>query len=108
MRLALHHHDSGRRVTELWQLNLFWGVLSDIGTGVVAPVLGARVAHPWFVERRDQALGNFGAALASYFGGVSRDTFGDYTAAFLAVMDAMMALLVRRRPASANPAEARS
>jgi predicted MFS family arabinose efflux permease len=44
-----------------------------------------------------------GAALASYLGGVSRDTFGDYTAAFLgagilAAMAAMMALLVRRRP----------
>jgi hypothetical protein len=70
-------------------------------------VLGATVAHPWFVERRGLALGIFGTALASYFGGVSRDTFGDYTAAFLAVMAAMMALLVRR-PASANPAEARS
>jgi hypothetical protein len=53
------------------------------------------------------------AALASYLGGVARDSFGNYTAAFLgagilAVMAAMMALLVRRRPASASPAEARS
>ena len=76
-------------------------------------MLGATLAHPWFVERRGLALGIFGTALASYFGGVSRDTLGDYTAAFLGagilvVMAAMMALLVRRRPASANPAEARS
>ena len=71
-------------------------------------MLGATVTHPWFVERRGLALGNFGAALASSFGGVSRDAFGDYTAAFLVVMDVMMALLVRRRLASANPAEARS
>src|ERR687898_810215 len=31
----------GAAMTELWQLNLFWGVLSGLGTGVVAPVLGA-------------------------------------------------------------------
>jgi MFS family permease len=30
----------GAAMTELWQLNLFWGVLSGLGTGVVAPVLG--------------------------------------------------------------------
>jgi MFS family permease len=32
----------GAAMTELWQLNLFWGVLSGLGTGVVAPVLGPR------------------------------------------------------------------
>jgi MFS family permease len=32
----------GASMTELWQLNLFWGVLSGLGTGVVAPVLGPR------------------------------------------------------------------
>ena len=103
---------AGATVTELWQLTLFWGVLSGIGTGVVGPVLGATVANRWFVERRGLVLGIFGAAHASYLGGVLRDSFGDYTAAFLgagilAVIAAMMALLVRRRPAFANP-EARS
>lgn len=49
-------------VTELWQLTLFWGVLSGIGTGVATAVLGATVANRWFVTRRGFVLGLFGAA----------------------------------------------
>src|SRR3712207_6892246 len=56
---------AGAAVTELWQLNLFWGVLSGLGTGVVAPVLGATVANRWFVERRGLVLGIFGAAASA-------------------------------------------
>ncbi|MGH3089228.1 MAG: MFS transporter [Rubrobacteraceae bacterium] len=56
---------AGATVAELWQLNLFWGVLSGIGTGVVAPVLGATVANRWFVERRGLVLGIFGAAASA-------------------------------------------
>lgn len=56
---------AGAAVTELWQLNLFWGVLSGAGTGVVAPVLGATVANRWFVERRGFVLGIFGAAASA-------------------------------------------
>ena len=56
---------AGATVTELWQLNLFWGVLSGIGTGIVAPVLGATVANRWFVERRGLVLGIFGAAASA-------------------------------------------
>jgi sugar phosphate permease len=56
---------AGATVTEVWQLNLFWGVLSGIGTGVVAPVLGATVANRWFVERRGLVLGIFGAAASA-------------------------------------------
>jgi MFS family permease len=55
----------GATVTELWQLNLFWGVLSGIGTGIVAPVLGATVANRWFVERRGLVLGILGAAASA-------------------------------------------
>src|SRR5829696_1909999 len=55
----------GAAMTELWQLNLFWGVLSGVGTGVVAPVLGATVANRWFVERRGLVLGIFGAAASA-------------------------------------------
>ena len=36
---------AGAAVTELWQLNLFWCVLSGVGTGIIAPVLGATVAN---------------------------------------------------------------
>jgi MFS family permease len=53
-------------MTELWQLNLFWGVLSGVGTGIVAPVLGATVANRWFVERRGLVLGIFGAAASGW------------------------------------------
>jgi sugar phosphate permease len=56
---------AGAAITELWQLNLFWGVLSGIGTGIVAPVLGATVANRWFVERRGLVLGIFGAAASA-------------------------------------------
>ena len=52
-------------MTELWQLNLFWGVLSGVGTGIVAPVLGATVANRWFIERRGLVLGIFGAAASA-------------------------------------------
>jgi sugar phosphate permease len=55
----------GAAMTELWQLNLFWGVLSGLGTGIVAPVLGATVANRWFVERRGLILGIFGAAASA-------------------------------------------
>jgi sugar phosphate permease len=56
---------AGAAVTELWQLNLFWGVLSGVGTGIVAPVLGATVANRWFVARRGLVLGIFGAAASA-------------------------------------------
>jgi sugar phosphate permease len=56
---------AGAAMTELWQLNLFWGVLSGVGTGFVAPVLGASVANRWFAERRGLVLGVFGAAASA-------------------------------------------
>jgi predicted MFS family arabinose efflux permease len=52
-------------MTALWQLNLFWGALSGIGTGIVASVLGATVANRWFVERRGLVVGIFGAATSA-------------------------------------------
>jgi sugar phosphate permease len=55
----------GAAMTELWQLTLFWGVLSGLGTGIVAPVLGATVANRWFVERRGLVLGILGAAASA-------------------------------------------
>ena len=53
---------AGAAMTELWQLNLLWGVLSGAGTGVVVPVLGATVANRWFIERRGLVLSILGAA----------------------------------------------
>ena len=53
------------RMTELWQLNLFWGALSGIGTGIAGSVLGAAVASRWFVARRGLVIGMFGAATSA-------------------------------------------
>ena len=52
-------------MTALWQLNLFWGALSGIGTGMVSAVLGAAVANRWFVTRRGIVTGLFGAATSA-------------------------------------------
>ncbi len=48
-----------------WQLNLFWGGLSGLGTGVASAVLGATVANRWFVQRRGLVMGVFGAATSA-------------------------------------------
>lgn len=56
---------AGATMTEFWQFSLFWGVFSGVGTGIVAPVLGATVANRWFVERRGLVLGIFGAAASA-------------------------------------------
>lgn len=52
-------------MTEQWQLNVFWGLLSGIGTGLAAAVLGATVASRWFVARRGLVLGIFGGATSA-------------------------------------------
>jgi sugar phosphate permease len=49
----------------LWQLHLFWGVVVGIGTGAVGQVLGATVAHRWFLAYRGLVIGLFGAASAA-------------------------------------------
>ena len=52
-------------MTSVWQLNLFWGALSGIGTGVASTVLGAAVANRWFVARRGVVTRIFGAATSA-------------------------------------------
>jgi sugar phosphate permease len=53
---------------ELWQLHLFWGLLTGIGTGGIAGVLGATVANRWFNKHRGMIVGIFsGAAAAGQF-----------------------------------------
>lgn len=53
------------RITQLWHLNLLWGALSGLGTGMVGGVLGPAVANRWFVERRGLVIGIFGASLSA-------------------------------------------
>ena len=52
-------------MTQLWQLVLLWGVVSGVGTGMVATVLGAAVANRWFVEKRGLVMGIFGGATSA-------------------------------------------
>ena len=47
---------------EIWQLTLFFGLLSGLGTGLVASVLGPTVATRWFVKDRGLVVGFFGAS----------------------------------------------
>ncbi|HXF61251.1 MAG TPA: MFS transporter [Caldilineaceae bacterium] len=53
------------RMAAIWQLYLFWGALSGMGTGLMASVLGATVASRWFVARRGLVVGIFGAATSA-------------------------------------------
>src|SRR4029078_440746 len=41
---------------EIWQLTLLFGVLSGLGTGLVASVLGPTVATRWLLTHRGLAL----------------------------------------------------
>lgn len=52
-------------MTATWQLWLCWGVLTGVGTGMTALVLGATVANRWFVQRRGLVLGILTAANAT-------------------------------------------
>jgi sugar phosphate permease len=49
-------------VREIWQLTLLFGLLSGLGTGLVASVLGPTVATRWFVKDRGLVVGVFGAS----------------------------------------------
>ncbi len=53
------------RMTTTVELLLVWGALSGIGTGLAAAVLGAAVAHRWFVARRGLVTGIFGASTSA-------------------------------------------
>jgi sugar phosphate permease len=49
-------------VREIWQLTLLFGLLSGLGTGLVASVLGPTIATRWFVKDRGLVVGIFGAS----------------------------------------------
>ena len=52
-------------VREIWQLALFFGLVSGLGTGLVASVLGPTIATRWFVERRGLVTGILGASTST-------------------------------------------
>jgi len=48
-----------------WQLVLTWGVLTGLGTGVLANVLGITVVNRWFKKSRGLAMGILTASVAT-------------------------------------------
>src|SRR3990170_2634782 len=52
-------------VREIWQLTLLFGLLSGLGTGLVASVLGPTVATRWFVRNRGLVTGILGASTST-------------------------------------------
>jgi len=52
-------------VQSQWQLNLFFGFMSGMATGLVASVLGATIASRWFVKNRGLVIGMMGAAVSA-------------------------------------------
>jgi len=52
-------------VQTTWQLVLTWGVLTGLGTGVLANVLGATIVNRWFKKSRGLAMGILTASVAT-------------------------------------------
>lgn len=52
-------------MTQPWHYVLSWGVLSGIGTGAVASVLGAAVVNRWFASRQGLVMGLLSASTAT-------------------------------------------
>lgn len=50
---------------EIWQLTVFFGLLSGLGSGLVASVLGPTIAHRWFIKDRGLVTGVFGASVSA-------------------------------------------
>jgi MFS family permease len=52
-------------MTEPWHYILTWGVLSGVGSGAVASVLGAAVVNRWFATRQGLVMGLLSASTAT-------------------------------------------
>src|SRR5262245_31499269 len=52
-------------VTEAWQLAVLFGLLSGVGTGLIASVLAATVANRWFVRQRGLVVGILSASTSA-------------------------------------------
>ena len=52
-------------MTQPWHYVLTWGVLSGIGSGAIAPVLGAAVVNRWFAARQGLVMGLLSASTAT-------------------------------------------
>ena len=52
-------------MTQPWQYVATWGVISGVGSGAVAPVLGAAVVNRWFAKRQGLMMGVLTASTAT-------------------------------------------
>ncbi|HZU62357.1 MAG TPA: MFS transporter, partial [Novosphingobium sp.] len=52
-------------MTQSWQYTLSWGVVSGVGSGAVASVLGAAVVNRWFATHRGLVMGLLSASTAT-------------------------------------------
>lgn len=52
-------------MSEPWHYLLSWGVISGVGSGAVAPVLGATVVNRWFASRQGLMMGILTASTAT-------------------------------------------
>lgn len=52
-------------MTQPWQLFMSWGLLSGIGSGAVANVLGATIVNRWFTTNRGLVMGLLTASTAT-------------------------------------------
>jgi MFS family permease len=52
-------------MTAPWQLMATWGLMSGVGTGAVAAVLGATIANRWFKTNRGLVMGLMSASTAT-------------------------------------------
>jgi len=52
-------------MTQPWHYVLTWGVLSGIGSGAIAPVLGAAIVNRWFATRQGLVMGMLSASTAT-------------------------------------------
>ena len=52
-------------VTEIWQLTIFFGLLSGLSSGLVASILGPTIANRWFLNDRGLVTGILGASVSA-------------------------------------------
>lgn len=52
-------------MTQSWHYILSWGVISGVGSGAIAPVLGATVVNRWFATHRGLMMGLLTASTAT-------------------------------------------
>ncbi len=52
-------------MTQQWQLIATWGVMSGLGSGAVASVLGATIVNRWFKTNRGLVMGLMSASSAT-------------------------------------------